>query len=66
MYMNIQGLVTENSRKKVDYIKELTQLKKIMIINITESWLNDEIDKDVMIEGYEMIRSDRKSRKKAE
>ena len=60
---NIQGLVTENTKRKIDFLKEYTKENKIIMINITETWLNDSIKDDAEIEGYKIFRCDRKERK---
>ena len=64
MYVNIQGLVTENSRKKLDYLSEMLNEGNVIILNLTETWLNKHIKDDVKIEGYEIIRTDRETRQK--
>lgn len=64
MYVNIQGLVTENSRKKLDYLSEMLNESNVIILNLTETWLNKHIKDDVKIEGYEIIRTDRETRQK--
>ena len=63
---NIQGLVTENSKRKIDFLKEYTKENKIIMMNITETWLNDSIKDDAEIEGYKIFRSDRKEKKMEE
>ena len=57
---NIQGLVTEKSKKKIEYMKEYTKEEKILLMNYTETWLNDTIKEDADIEGYKIFRRDRK------
>ena len=64
LYSNIQGLATENSRRKIDYLKEKKLQKKIMLLNLTETWLDDNMTNDMNIEGYELIRTDRTERTK--
>ena len=60
---NIQGIVTNNSKKKIDYLKEYTKENKIILMNITETWLNKTIKEDAEIEGYKIFRGDRKEKK---
>ena len=43
LYQNIRRLITKNSIKKIDYLKEYTQENKIIIMNFTETWLDDSI-----------------------
>ena len=60
---NIQGLVTENTKRNTDFLKEYTKENKIIMINITETQLNDAIKDDAEIEGYKIFRYDRTERK---
>ena len=64
MLQNIEGLVTENSKRKIDFIKEYVQNDKIAIMNITETWLDNDIKDDVEIEEYTIFRCDRKDIKR--
>ena len=59
LYQNIRCLVSENSRSKIDYFRELTSTNGILIINLTETWLDETISDDAKIEGYKEYRSDR-------
>ena len=43
LYQNIRRLITKNSKNKIDYLKEYTQENKIIIMNFTETWLDDSI-----------------------
>ena len=61
---NIEGLITENSKRKVDFLKDYVQNDKIAIMNITETWLDKDIKDDVEIEGYTTFRCDRKEIKR--
>ena len=56
---NIQSLVSENSKIKVDYFNEYTQENKVLLLNFTETWLNKNIKDDAEIEGYTVFRGDR-------
>ena len=61
--MNAQGLVTSNSKRKIEYLEELTQNeKKIDIMNISETWYSQETGNDDQIKGFQTYRSDRKNR----
>ena len=64
--MNAQGLVTSNSKKKIEFLEELTQNEKIEIINISETWFSQETGNDDQIKGYQTYRSDRKNRNQGE
>lgn len=59
IYQNIRCLISENSRKKIEYFREFTSLNEVLIINLTETWLDETIDKDAKINGYKEFRSDR-------
>ena len=59
MYQNIRCLVSENTRYKIKYLRDYTKTNKVMLINLTETWLNKNIQEDVKIEGYNEYRCDR-------
>jgi len=54
--------LTENSRIKVDYIAGMMQESEIVILNMTETWLNKHIENYVKIEGHEIIRTESKKK----
>ena len=57
---NTRGLITDNSRDKVEYLKYNTKTDKILIMNITETWLNKNIsNEEANITGYKIFRGDR-------
>ncbi len=60
-YFNTQGLIKEDSRWKLDALKEYTGTDNVIIMNITETWLNEE-KQDDKIPNYTTYRSDRKSK----
>ena len=62
MLQNMEGLVTENSKEKVDFLKEYVKEDNIILINVTETWLNSTIKEDTEIEGYNIFRGDRQNR----
>ena len=62
MLQNIRGLVTENSKSKVDFLNEYVKEKSFLMLNLTETWLNETIKDDADLEGYKIYRGDRKSR----
>ena len=62
MLQNIRGLVTENSKSKVDFLNEYVKENNILMLNLTETWLNETIEEDADIEGYKIYRGDRKNR----
>ena len=59
MVHNVQSLVSENSKLKIDYYKEYTIENKVLLLNFTETWLNKDIKGDAEIEGYTVFRGDR-------
>ena len=59
MLQNIHGIVGENTRWKINHIKEIVENQRILIMNFTEKWLNDTVKDYVEIEGYKMIRKDK-------
>ena len=62
IYQNIRRIVTNNSKEKVSFLKDYTKQDRILIMNFTETWLNQTIQDDVKIEGYNLYRGDRKGR----
>ena len=62
LYQNIRRLITKNSIKKIDYLKEYTQENNIILMNFTETWLDDSIANIIDIKKYQIWRSDRKGR----
>ena len=63
MYQNIRCLVSENSKIKIDYLREYAAMNGVLIFNITESWLNKNIVDDAKINGYNEYRGDRVNQK---
>ena len=61
-YQNIRRIVTKNNKEKVLFLNDYTKQDKILIMNFTETWLNETIQDDVKIEGYNLHRGDRKGR----
>lgn len=48
---------------KLDELRQISQLSNVDVICVTESWLNDRIDNPLLtIEGYNIVRHDRKGR----
>ena len=58
LYQNIRRLITKNSKNKIDYLKEYTQENKIIIMNFTETWLDDSIANNIDIKIYQMWREE--------
>ena len=62
IYQNVRSLISENSRMKIDYFNEFVDENKIILMNFTETWLNDEI-KEAKINGYNEFKGNRKETK---
>ena len=57
---NARGLITDNSREKVEALEDNTITDKILLMNITETWLNKNIsNEEASITGYKIFRGDR-------
>ena len=63
IYQNIRSLISENSRKKIDYFNDYVYENKIILMNFTETWLTEEIQEEATINGYNEFRGDRKETK---
>ena len=59
---NMQRFVTKKSKEKVEIVKEYLGEDNILIMNLTETWLDSTIKDVVEIEGYNIFRGDRKKR----
>ena len=46
----------------VVHFKEYTSENKVILMNFTETWLNETIQQDEEIEGYQIFKCDRKGR----
>ena len=57
---NMEGLVTEKSKEKVELLKEYTEVDNIILMNLTETWCDNTVEDVVEIEGYNIFRGDRK------
>ena len=66
MYLNAERLVTKNSKKKVEYLSKYVEENKVLIMNFTETWLGETVQKDIEIKGYQLFRSDRVGKKGGE
>ena len=64
MIQNIQCLISQKNKTKIDYISEQSKVESLDIIALTETWLREAIDDtEIKIPGYNVYRSDRKSEK---
>ena len=62
MIQNMEGLVSKNSKEKVEFLKEYVKEDNIIIMNLTETHLDETIEDVVRIEGYNIFRGDRINR----
>ena len=62
MIQNMEGLVSKNSKEKVELLKEYVKEDNIIIMNLTETHLDETIEDVVDIEGYNIFRGDRMNR----
>ena len=62
LYQNIRGLITENSKAKKEYFEEYVKVNNVIIMNFTETWLNDTIKEDANINKFQCFRVDRKDK----
>ena len=59
IYQNIRALITEESKKKIDFFKEYVLENKIIIMNFTETWFDQSVNDEAVIENYNIFRGDR-------
>ena len=59
MIQNMEGLVSKNSKEKVELLKEYVKVDNIILMNLTETHLDNTIEDVVQIEGYNIFRGDR-------
>ena len=45
--LNVRGLVTENSKLKAEYLGDHAKGNQVILMNITETWLNSTIKENV-------------------
>ena len=62
MIQNMEGLVSKNSKEKVELLKEYVKEDNIILMNLTETHLDDTVEDVVEIEGYNIFRGDREKR----
>ena len=65
-YYNIEGLIkAENNKRKIDFLSEKCKDENLKIVICVESHLNPDIlDEEIMIEDFNIYRSDRKAPRK--
>merc|ERR1712025_1524930 len=62
MIQNMEGFASKNSKEKVELLKEYVKIDNIILMNLTETHLDDTIEDVVEIEGYNIFRGDRVDR----
>ena len=62
MCQNTNRLITENSKEKIIELTEYTDDNGILLMNLTETWLEQKIQHDEIIAGYQVLRCDRRDR----
>ena len=60
----MEGLVSKNSKEKVELLKGYVKENNIILMNLTETRLDHTIEEIVQIEGYNIFRGDRKNRER--
>ena len=60
IYQNIQGLVTENSKIIRVHFDEYTAENNVILVNLTETWLDKHIVEDAKIKNFQIYRADRR------
>ena len=58
--MNIQGLVPKTRQSKLPYIRDLLISNNELFIGLSETWLKEQTEAELWVEGYKLYRSDRK------
>ena len=62
-FLNIQGLISTTKKFKVPMLRDLMDKSRSNLLIVTESHLNNIIvDAEIQMEGYDLIRGDRKER----
>ena len=56
---NVRGLAPRTVPTKVPFIKDILQDSNQLFIALSETWLNEHLDAELKIEGYDIFRSDR-------
>ena len=62
-FMNIQGLQPKTVQSKVPFVEDVLKESEQMFIGLTETWLKDQNEGELNIDGYSLYRGDRKRKK---
>ena len=54
-YFNTQGLYPKTKDSKVSFIKDILVDKDQLFIGLTETWLKDNLDAELQINGYNLF-----------
>ena len=57
---NMEGLLSENTKEKVELLKEYTEVDNIILLNLIETWFDNTVKDVVQIDGYNIFRGDGK------
>lgn len=63
-HMNVQSLITENSKLKGGHFTEFTKNNNVILIDMLEIWCNERIQKEVNKEQYKTFQADSKCGKR--
>ena len=61
--MNIQGLKPKTVQSKVPFIEDVLNESNQLFIGLTETWLKDQKEGELDVDGYSLYRGDRKRKK---
>ena len=56
IYQNIRRLITNNKKNKIHFFDEYTKQEKVIIMNFTETWMDEKVVGDPEIKGYKLHR----------
>ena len=61
--MNIQGLKPKTVQSKVPFVEDVLKENNKLLIGLTETWLKDQKEGELNIDGYSLQRGDRERKK---
>lgn len=65
MFLNVQGLCPQTVPSKVPFVKSTLCDKNNLFVGLSETWLKDQKEAELKIEGYTLFRCDTKRKQKA-
>ena len=63
-YINIRGLQPKTVQSKIPMLSDILHEKNQLFLALSETWLRNELDAEVKIDGYDLFRCDKKAPKK--